>query len=125
MMERMTLVSLIVTRVAIAGGRRDLPPPQNPRDGDKGGVRARGRGELPYMLATMFATLDNVHAALRNYRPPDKPPNLPHCYANDLRVSHIYIKAMNSEFWGCGKTQSLVNFVDCLMRERLNRLSNQ
>ena len=100
MMERMPLVSLIVTRVAITGGRRDLPPPQNPGDGDKGGARARGRGELSYILATMFATLGNVHAALRNHRPPDKRPNLPHCYASDLRVSHIYKEAMNSELSG-------------------------
>ena len=37
------------------------------------------------MLATMFAISEGVHAALRDQRPPDKRPDFPHCYANDLR----------------------------------------
>ena len=45
-----------------------------------------GSEELSYMLTTMFATLENVHATLSDHRAPDKRPNLPHCYANDLRV---------------------------------------
>ena len=43
------------------------------------------------MLAMMFATGESVHAALRDQRPPDqcppdKRPDFPHCYANDLRT---------------------------------------
>ena len=48
------------------------------------------------MLATMFATGESVHAALRDQRPPDqrppdqhppdKRPDFLHCYANDLRA---------------------------------------
>ena len=51
-----------------------------------GGWGGVGSGELSYMLTTMFATLENVHATLRVHRAPDKRPNLPHCYASDVRV---------------------------------------
>ena len=66
MIDRTALLSSTVARDAIAGGRRDLPPPQNPGDGTKGAEGAGRHGELSHMLATMFATHESVHAALRN-----------------------------------------------------------
>ena len=96
-MVRTTLIESIVTRDAFAGGHRDLPP-QNPGDGGKGGEGAKGRGELPYLRATMFATRESVHAALCDQRPPEKRPNLPHCYASNLRVPQSYKVVMISEY---------------------------
>ncbi|CAB1101905.1 unnamed protein product [Ectocarpus sp. CCAP 1310/34] len=54
------------------------------------------------MFATMFATREDVDAALRAERPPDKMPDLPHCLASDLRVPKIFKEAMrskHSELW--------------------------
>ena len=42
MVDRTALMSLIVTRAAIAGGRRDLPLPQNRGDEGTGGEGAGG-----------------------------------------------------------------------------------
>ena len=98
MTDRTALISSIVTRAAIAEVRRDLPLPHHPVDKSKGGERAGGRGELSYMLVTMFATIENVHATLRDHRPPDMRPNLPHYYASDLRVPQSYKESMNSEY---------------------------
>ena len=50
------------------------------------------------MLATMFATRESVHAALRDQRSPDKRPDLPHCYARDLRAPQSYKEAISSEY---------------------------
>ncbi|CAB1108491.1 unnamed protein product [Ectocarpus sp. CCAP 1310/34] len=49
------------------------------------------------MFATMFATREDVDAALRAERPPDKMPDLPHCLAGDLRVPKTLKEAMRSQ----------------------------
>ena len=97
-MDRTTLIMPIVIHNAIAGGRRDLPPPQNPGDEGKRGEGAGWCGELPYVLATMFATRESVYATLRNQRLPDKRPDLPHCCASNLQVPQSYKEAMSSEY---------------------------
>ena len=66
--------------------------------GAQGAGARGGYGELPYVLATMFVTRESVQATLRDQRLPDKHPDLPHCYASDLRVPQSYKEAMSSEY---------------------------
>ena len=96
-MDKAGLISCMITRESINAGRRDLPQPPILGTLDKGGEGAGGRVGLPCALATMFATREGVDAALRDQRPPDRRPDLPHCYASDLRVPRSYKEAIESE----------------------------
>lgn len=49
------------------------------------------------MFEAMFATREDVDAALQAERPPDKTPDLPHCLASALRVPKTLKEAMRSQ----------------------------
>ncbi|CAB1098628.1 unnamed protein product [Ectocarpus sp. CCAP 1310/34] len=90
MMDKDSLISSLATREAVDQGR-----------GSWGARGFRGGGR-PHMFASMFATREDVDAALRAERPPDKMPDLPHCLASDLRVPKTLKEAMrsqHSELW--------------------------
>ena len=54
-------------------------------------------GGIPCAFAAMLATRGDIDAALDDERPPHKPPDLPQCYASDLRVPRSYQEATRSE----------------------------
>ncbi|CAB1098607.1 unnamed protein product [Ectocarpus sp. CCAP 1310/34] len=125
MMDKDSLISSLATREAVDQGRRDLPPPPQPDPslggrGSGGAVGAgrpvdSGRGWRPQMFATMFATREDVDAALRAERPPDKMADLPHCLASDLRVPKTFKKAMrsqHSELWDDAVDRELFGLLD-------------
>ncbi|CAB1107700.1 unnamed protein product [Ectocarpus sp. CCAP 1310/34] len=125
MMDKDTLISSLATREAVDQGRRDLPPPPQPDPspggrGSGGAVGAggpvdSGGGGRPQMFATMFATREDVDAALRAERPPDKMPDLPHCMASDLREPKTFNEAMrslHSELWGDAVDREFYGLLD-------------
>ncbi|CAB1100038.1 unnamed protein product [Ectocarpus sp. CCAP 1310/34] len=64
----------------------------------------------------MFATREDVDAALRAERPPDKMPDLPHCLASDLRVPKTFKEAMryqHSELWNDAVDREFFDGFDC------------
>ena len=54
-------------------------------------------GGVPCVFAAMLATWGDIDADLHDQRPPHKPPDLPQCYASDLRVPRSYQEAIQSE----------------------------
>ena len=48
--------------------------------------------------AFLLATREEICDALDDQRPPHKPPDLPHCYASDLRVPGSYREVMRTEY---------------------------
>ncbi|CAB1097932.1 unnamed protein product [Ectocarpus sp. CCAP 1310/34] len=125
MMDKDSLISSLATREAVDQGRRDLPPPPQPDPslggrGSGGAVGAggpvdSGGGWRPQMFATMFATREDVDAALRAERPPDKMPDLPHRLASDLRVPKTFketMRSQHSELWDDAIDQEFFGLLD-------------
>ena len=56
-----------------------------------------GRGGIPCDFAAILATHEEIDSALGDQRPPHKPPDLPHCYASDLKFSGSHREAIRSE----------------------------
>ncbi|CAB1102712.1 unnamed protein product [Ectocarpus sp. CCAP 1310/34] len=115
MMDKDALISSLATREAVGQGRHEPPmpppPPPDPSFGDRGsggavgagGPMVSGGGGSQHGFAAKFATREDVDAALRAERPPDKVPDLPHCMAGDLREPKTFNEAMrspHSELWG-------------------------
>ena len=48
-------------------------------------------------MAAMLATREEIDTTLGVQRPPYKLPDLPHCYASDLKAPRSYKDAMRSE----------------------------
>ncbi|CAB1115707.1 unnamed protein product [Ectocarpus sp. CCAP 1310/34] len=109
MMDKDALISSLATREAVGQGRHEPPlpppPPPDPSFGGRGsggavgagGAVVSGWGESQHGFAAKFATREDVDAALRAERPPDKMPDLPHCLASDLRVPKTFKEAMRSQ----------------------------
>ena len=105
MIDKMALLSVLKTREAVDGGRREkLPPPAvggceesppsiNREETTSGG----GRGGIPCAFAAMLATRDEIDDALDDQQPPHKLTDLLYCYASDRRVPGSYREAMTSE----------------------------
>lgn len=116
MVDKDVLVLSLATREAIDQGCRNPPPQQQPQDpyvggrGSEGGAgagRAGGGGGRDdahhgqqHGFATLFATREDMSAALRAERPPAKSPKLPHYHASDVRVSKTVNEATRSEHTG-------------------------
>ncbi|CAB1099934.1 unnamed protein product [Ectocarpus sp. CCAP 1310/34] len=93
-------------------GRRELGGAEV---GEPGGAGTGGQAEalaaadpgaagagFPLAFATLLANREDIDATLRDQRPPEQRPDLPHCQASDLRVPKSYKEAMASEhrhFW--------------------------
>ena len=111
MMDKDALISSLATREAVGQGRHEPPlppPPPDPSFGGTGGAVGAGGpvvsggGGSQHGFAAKFATREDVDAALRAERPPDKMPDLPHCMASDLREPKTFNEAMrspHSELW--------------------------
>ena len=57
---------------------------------------AGGGGGTAWAFAAMLATREDIDATLDDQRPAQRPPDLPHCYASDLKVPKIHKEAMPS-----------------------------
>ena len=85
-MQKSALVSLLNTRGAVDASRRKEPP-----------LRGGGVGGEPWAFAAMLATREDIDATLNDQRPPHRPPDLPHCYASDLKVPKSHKEAIRSK----------------------------
>ena len=50
------------------------------------------------LFVVMLATSEKIDDDLDDQRPLHKPPDLPHCYASDLRVPGSYREVMRTEY---------------------------
>ncbi|CAB1116207.1 unnamed protein product [Ectocarpus sp. CCAP 1310/34] len=107
MLDRNTLVSMLEARSAVDKERRELGgaeagEPGGTGAGEQAGALAAvdpgaaGAG-FPLAFATLLANREDIDATLRDQRPPEQRPDLPHCQASDLRVPKSYKEAMASE----------------------------
>ena len=95
-----------------SGGREQLTPAVEDRGGsscsegreqvvpaveDRGEELSGKSGGIPWAMAAMLATREDIQATLNDQRPPYKPPDLPQCYARDLKVPRNHTEAMRSE----------------------------
>ncbi|CAB1109908.1 unnamed protein product [Ectocarpus sp. CCAP 1310/34] len=107
MLDRNTLVSMLEARSAVDKERRELGgaeagEPGGAGAGEQAGALAAvdpgaaGAG-FPLAFATLLANREDIDATLRDQRPPEQRPDLPHCQASDLRVPKSYKEAMASE----------------------------
>ncbi|CAB1108804.1 unnamed protein product [Ectocarpus sp. CCAP 1310/34] len=113
MMDKNTLVSMLEAQSAVEEERREpggagTGEPGGAEAGEQGGALAAvdpgaGGAGLPLAYATLLANREDIDAMLRDQRPPEQRPGLPHCQASDLRIPKSYNKAMASEhrhLWG-------------------------
>lgn len=80
MMDKKALISSLATRNAMEGDRR-APPEEESKE-----ERGTTRKTIPYILATLFVNRDHIDDKLGEDRTPDKRPDLPRCYASNVRV---------------------------------------
>ena len=122
MMGKQALLSMLTTRGAVNAGRRREPPlvggrAQPPPSGlhREGTPYAGGSGGIPCGFAAMLATREDIDDTMNDQRPPYKPPDLPHCYASDLRVPKSHTEAMRSEYahlWGDSTGREFYGLLD-------------
>ncbi|CAB1113952.1 unnamed protein product [Ectocarpus sp. CCAP 1310/34] len=107
MLDKNALVSMLEVRSAGDEERRELGgaeagEPGGTGTGEQAGALAAvdpgaaGAG-FPLAFATLLANREDIDATLRDQRPPEQRPDLPHCQASDLRVPKSYKEAMASE----------------------------
>ena len=100
-------------RSSHSGGREQLAPAVGDRGGsyysgdreqltpaveDRGEELSAGKsGGIPWAMAAMLATREDIEATLNDQRPPYKPPDLPQFYARDIKVPRNHTEAMRSE----------------------------
>lgn len=53
---------------------------------------------IPLAMVARLAQREDINNAIRECRPPEARPELPLCYARDLRVPKTFREAMNSEY---------------------------
>ena len=87
--------STLNTRGAIDADRREQLPPAVEDRGEE--LSAGKYGGIPWAMAAMLATREDIEATLNDQRLPYKPPDLPQCFARDLRVPRNHTEAMRSE----------------------------
>ncbi|CAB1098397.1 unnamed protein product [Ectocarpus sp. CCAP 1310/34] len=107
MLDRNTLVSMLEARSAVDKERRELGgaeagEPGGAGTGGQAGALAAvdpgaGGAGFPLAFATLLANREDIDATLRDQRPPEQRPGLPHCQASDLRVPKSYKEGMASE----------------------------
>ncbi|CAB1101212.1 unnamed protein product [Ectocarpus sp. CCAP 1310/34] len=102
--DKATLLSTLTTRSIVDGGRKEIPSSAGGRDGAEPGGRERGgtktgglREEVPFACATLLASREDIDRAMRDLDPPEVAPDLPQCYASDLRVPKTYREAVSSQ----------------------------
>ncbi|CAB1107872.1 unnamed protein product [Ectocarpus sp. CCAP 1310/34] len=71
--------------------------------GEQGGALAAvdlgaGGAGIPLACSTLLANREDIDTMLRDQRPPEQRPDLPHCQASDLRIPKSYNGAMASEY---------------------------
>ena len=101
MMRKSALVSMLYTGGAVDASRRKESPPVGGRGQPP--LCAGGDGGTPWAFAAMLATREDIDVSLDDQRPPHSPPDLPHCYASDLKVPKSHKEAMRSghaHLWG-------------------------
>ena len=98
-------------RRRLSGGCEESPPAIDREGTACGGAHER----VPCAYAAMVAALQEIDAVLDDQRPPHKPPDLPHCYASDLKVPRSYREAMRSEhahLWEDSTGREIYGLVD-------------
>ncbi|CAB1112502.1 unnamed protein product [Ectocarpus sp. CCAP 1310/34] len=102
--DKATLLSTLTTRSIVDGGRKEIPSSAGGRDGAEPGGRERGgtkkeglREEVPFACATLLASREDIDRAMMDLDPPEVAPDLPQCYASDLRVPKTYREAVSSQ----------------------------
>ena len=64
----------------------------------QGGTAFAGlREEVPFACATLLASRKDIDETLNEMNPPEVAPDLPHCYASDLRVPKTCREPVSSE----------------------------
>ncbi|CAB1115173.1 unnamed protein product [Ectocarpus sp. CCAP 1310/34] len=102
--DKATLLSTLTTRSIVDGGRKEIPSSAGGRDGAEPGGRERGgtkkeglREEVPFACATLLASREDIDRAMMDLDPPEVAPDLPQCYASDLRVPKTYRETVSSQ----------------------------
>ena len=103
-MSKNAPLSMVTTNGAVDAGRRNKPPSFGGHgqpsflvgDRDEAPPVGGNRG-IPCAMAAMLPTREDIDATLGDQRPPYTPPDLPHCYASDLKVPRSHKEATRSE----------------------------
>ena len=75
-------------------GREQVAPAVEDRGEE---ISAGKSGGIPRAMTAMLATREDIEATLSGQRLPYKPPDLPQCYARDLKVPSNRAEDMRSE----------------------------
>ncbi|CAB1101917.1 unnamed protein product [Ectocarpus sp. CCAP 1310/34] len=121
MLDKDTLVSMLEARSAVDAERRE---PGGAGAGEQAGALAAadpgtGGAGFPLAFATFLANQEDIDATLRDQRPPEQRPDLPHCQASDLRVPKSYKEAMASEhrhLWSDSMQREFYGLLEALQR---------
>ena len=122
MMDKTALISMLSTREVVDVGRRNDPPSVVGRGQPSISAWSRertppagGSGGIPCAFAVVLANREGIDPTLGGQRPPYKPPDLPHCYASDLKVPRSHKEAMRSEhahLWEDSTARELYGLLD-------------
>ncbi|CAB1101054.1 unnamed protein product [Ectocarpus sp. CCAP 1310/34] len=102
--DKATLLSTLTPAASSIGGERRSRVQPGGREGaelggrERGGTKTEGiREEVPFACATLLASREDIDRTMRDLNPPQVAPDLPRCYANDLRVPKTYWEAVSSD----------------------------
>ncbi|CAB1117620.1 unnamed protein product [Ectocarpus sp. CCAP 1310/34] len=102
--HKATLLSTLTTRGVVDRGRKEIPSSAGGREGaepggrERGGKKPEGLGEeVPFACATLLASREDIDRAMMDIDPPEVAPDLPQCYASDLRVPKTDREAVSSQ----------------------------
>lgn len=96
MMDKTALISSLATRDVVEEGRRAPPKQSTVRRGQE--VKKEEETKVPLAIATLFATRQEIDAAIREERPPGELPDLPNCYASDIKTPKTFKEAKVDEY---------------------------
>ena len=115
-------ISMLSTREVVDVGRRKEPMSVGGRGKPSISAWSRertppagGSGGIPCAFAVVLANREGIDTTLGGQRPPYKPPDLPHCYASDLKVPRSHKEAMRSEhahLWEDSTARELYGLLD-------------
>ena len=97
-MDKTALLSMFDTREFVTASRRKESTSVGGNGQLSSSVGTGEPGGMPCALATRLAAREDIDNTLRDQRPPYKPPDLPQCYASDLKVRRSHKEAMRSEY---------------------------
>ena len=98
MTDKTALLSMFDTREAVDASRRKKSTSVEGRGQLSYSVGTGGPGGMPCTFATRLVTREDIDNTLKDQLPPYKPPDLPQCYASDLKVPRSHKEAMRSEY---------------------------